>query len=95
MDRRPIRPDHSRFLTRSVQSRLAKDQQRHLVALYGDKNNCGLYAFWVLRLFGVQNLRIMDGGRALWEKEAAAVDRSTPLRHSPSGRNTGRSGLPR
>jgi len=41
-----------------------------IVVLYGDKNNWwACYAFWVLRLFGVKNLRIMDGGRALWEKE--------------------------
>ena len=41
-----------------------------VVVLYGDKNNWwACYAFWVLRLFGVENLRIMDGGRALWEKE--------------------------
>ena len=41
-----------------------------IVVLYGDKNNWwACYAFWVLRLFGVENLRIMDGGRALWEKE--------------------------
>jgi thiosulfate/3-mercaptopyruvate sulfurtransferase len=41
-----------------------------IVVLYGDKNNWwACYAFWVLRLFGVGNLRIMDGGRALWEKE--------------------------
>ncbi len=40
------------------------------IVLYGDKNNWwACYAFWVLRLFGVENLRIMDGGRALWEKE--------------------------
>jgi len=40
------------------------------IVLYGDKNNWwACYAFWVLRLFGVENLHIMDGGRALWEKE--------------------------
>lgn len=53
-----------------------------LVVLYGDKNNWwACYAFWVLRLFGVQNLRIMDGGRALWEKEGRPMvtDRSSCL----------------
>jgi len=44
------------------------------VVLYGDKNNWwACYAFWVLRLFGVENLRIMDGGRALWEKEGRSM----------------------
>jgi thiosulfate/3-mercaptopyruvate sulfurtransferase len=40
------------------------------IVFYGDKNNWwACYAFWVLRLFGLENLRIMDGGRLLWEKE--------------------------
>jgi thiosulfate/3-mercaptopyruvate sulfurtransferase len=34
------------------------------IVFYGDKNNWwATYAFWVFRLFGVENLRIMDGGR--------------------------------
>jgi thiosulfate/3-mercaptopyruvate sulfurtransferase len=52
-----------------------------IVVLYGDKNNWwACYAFWVLRLFGVRNLRIMDGGRALWEKEGRPLvtQRSSP-----------------
>ncbi|MCB0009985.1 MAG: sulfurtransferase, partial [Anaerolineales bacterium] len=37
------------------------------VVFYGDKNNWwASYAFWVLRLFGLANLRILDGGRARW-----------------------------
>jgi thiosulfate/3-mercaptopyruvate sulfurtransferase len=41
-----------------------------LVVFYGDRNNWwACYAFWVLRLFGLERLRIMDGGRSLWEKE--------------------------
>lgn len=40
------------------------------IVLYGDKSNWwACYALWVLRLFGLTNLRIMDGGRHLWEKE--------------------------
>ena len=40
------------------------------IVLYGDNNNWwAAYAFWVFRLFGLENLRIMDGGRALWERE--------------------------
>ncbi len=40
------------------------------IVLYGDKNNWwATYAFWVFRLFGLENLRIMDGGRARWEQE--------------------------
>jgi thiosulfate/3-mercaptopyruvate sulfurtransferase len=50
-----------------------------IVVLYGDKNNWwACYAFWVLRLFGVENLRIMDGGRALWEKEGRPLVTDKP-----------------
>ena len=36
------------------------------VVFYGDKNNWwATYAFWVFQLFGVKNLRLMDGGRLL------------------------------
>ena len=53
------------------------------VVLYGDKNNWwACYAFWVLRLFGVENLRIMDGGRALWEKEGRPLVTERPS-HPP------------
>jgi len=37
---------------------------------YGDKNNWwATYSFWVLRLFGIENLKVMDGGRLRWAEE--------------------------
>src|SRR5690606_9399310 len=46
-----------------------------IVVLYGDKNNWwACYAFWVLKLFGVQNLRILDGGRARWIDEGRPTE---------------------
>lgn len=49
------------------------------IVFYGDRNNWwACYAFWVLRLFGIGNLRIMDGGRALWEKEGRAMTTERP-----------------
>jgi len=40
------------------------------IVLYGDRNNWwATYAFWVLRLFGLENLAIMDGGRQRWADE--------------------------
>ena len=40
------------------------------IVFYGDKNNWwATYAFWVLRLFGVTSMKVMDGGRARWEDE--------------------------
>jgi len=41
------------------------------IVFYGDKNNWwATYAFWVFRLFGVEKLRILDGGRLRWADEA-------------------------
>jgi thiosulfate/3-mercaptopyruvate sulfurtransferase len=40
------------------------------IVLYGDRNNWwATYAFWVLRLFGIENLAVMDGGRQRWADE--------------------------
>ena len=49
------------------------------IVLYGDKNNWwATYAFWVFRLFGLEKLRIMDGGRARWEEEGRPMVTETP-----------------
>ena len=57
------------------------------IVFYGDKNNWwATYAFWVFRLFGLDHLRIMDGGRALWEKEGRPMT-TEPARH-PAGNIT-------
>ncbi|MGC0251969.1 sulfurtransferase [Pseudactinotalea sp. Z1748] len=37
------------------------------VVIYGDKNNWwAAYALWVFTLFGHQDVRLLDGGRAAW-----------------------------
>src|SRR5664279_3568195 len=47
------------------------------VVFYGDKNNWwATYAFWVFQLFGHSNARIMDGGRAKWEREGRPMTRA-------------------
>lgn len=44
--------------------------ERTPVVLYGDKNNWwAAYALWVFELFGLTNVRLLDGGRAKWEAE--------------------------
>lgn len=49
------------------------------IVLYGDRNNWwACYAFWVLRLFGLERLRIMDGGRARWEQEGRPLTTERP-----------------
>jgi thiosulfate/3-mercaptopyruvate sulfurtransferase len=55
------------------------------VVLYGDNNNWfAAYAFWVLELYGHQNLRLMDGGRKKWLEESRPTtkDAPTPARSS-------------
>src|SRR3954469_25380393 len=40
------------------------------VVIYGDKNNWwAAYALWVFELFGHEDVRLLDGGRAKWEAE--------------------------
>src|SRR5690606_22305006 len=49
------------------------------VVFYGDKNNWwATYAFWVFQLFGHKNARVMDGGRAKWEREGRPMTREVP-----------------
>jgi thiosulfate/3-mercaptopyruvate sulfurtransferase len=40
------------------------------VVLYGDKNNWyATYSLWLFKLYGHEDVRVMDGGRLTWEKE--------------------------
>ena len=52
---------------------------RTTVVLYGDKNNWwATYAFWVFRLFGFDNMVVLDGGRAKWLAEARETTTDVP-----------------
>ncbi len=49
------------------------------VVFYGDKNNWwAAYAFWVFKLFGHENCRLMDGGRKKWVEEERPLTKDTP-----------------
>ena len=49
------------------------------VILYGDRNNWyATYTFWLFRLFGHENLKVLDGGRAKWQAEGRALVREAP-----------------
>ena len=49
------------------------------VVFYGDKNNWwATYAFWVFKLFGHENAKIVDGGRTKWELEKRELTREVP-----------------
>jgi thiosulfate/3-mercaptopyruvate sulfurtransferase len=50
-----------------------------VIVLYGDRNNWwACYAFWVLRLFGIENLKLLDGGRARWIQEGRPLSTEAP-----------------
>jgi thiosulfate/3-mercaptopyruvate sulfurtransferase len=60
------------------------------IVLYGDKNNWwATYNLWVLRLFGIERLRILDGGRALWQKQERPLTTELPA-HPPGNITIGK-----
>lgn len=49
------------------------------VVFYGDKNNWwATYAFWVFKLFGHEDCRIMNGGRQKWIAEGRELTKEKP-----------------
>src|SRR5690606_11807415 len=49
------------------------------VVFYGDASNWwACYAFWVFKLFGHQDCRVMDGGRAKWKAEGRVLTTDVP-----------------
>ena len=51
------------------------------VVIYGDKNNWwAAYALWVFTLFGHEDVRLLDGGRAKWEAEGRPYTTEVPVR---------------
>ena len=67
------------------------------VVFYGDRNNWwATYALWVFRLFGHENVKVMDGGRVKWEAEGREMSQEAPsfpgARYPTPQRRTRRSG---
>jgi thiosulfate/3-mercaptopyruvate sulfurtransferase len=57
------------------------------IVFYGDKNNWwATYALWVLQLFGISNVKILDGGRLRWVDEGRKL--STEVKSYPPGNIT-------
>jgi thiosulfate/3-mercaptopyruvate sulfurtransferase len=49
------------------------------VVLYGDKNNWfAAYAYWYLKLYGHDDVRILDGGRQKWIDEGRELTTDVP-----------------
>ena len=62
----------------SLCSRLGIRPDTTLV-FYGDKANWwATYAFWTFKMFGHEDCRIMDGGRAKWEAEGRTLTTTRP-----------------
>lgn len=72
-----------------LQDRLRKAgvNQDSTTVLYGDTNNWfAAWGAWVLDIYGVENVKLLDGGRVKWEAEKRALD-VRPTSH-PAGNIT-------
>ena len=50
------------------------------VVLYGGNNNWfAAYAYWLLKLRGFDNVKLLDGGRKKWELESRELDAGRPV----------------
>jgi thiosulfate/3-mercaptopyruvate sulfurtransferase len=64
-------------------SRAGVDKNTTLV-LYGDNSNWfAAYALWVLEYYGIDNAKLMNGGRKKWVEEGRELSTDTPS-YSPS-----------
>jgi thiosulfate/3-mercaptopyruvate sulfurtransferase len=56
-----------------------------LVILYGGNNNWfAAYAYWYFRLYGHQNVKLLDGGRKKWELDSRDLVTDVPSRPKTS-----------
>lgn len=54
-------------------------QRDNTVVIYGDASNWwASYALWVFKLFGHEDVRLLDGGREKWIAEGRPVTKETP-----------------
>jgi thiosulfate/3-mercaptopyruvate sulfurtransferase len=68
--------DSERFAALLASKGIANDTT---VVFYGDKNNWwATYAFWVFKLFGHADCRVINGGRAKWIAEGRELTRDVP-----------------
>jgi thiosulfate/3-mercaptopyruvate sulfurtransferase len=77
LQRQPVRdiPSQREWEALLGRSGIANDT---LVVLYGDNHNWfAAFAYWLFKLYGHANVRLMNGGRARWIGEARAVSQTT------------------
>jgi thiosulfate/3-mercaptopyruvate sulfurtransferase len=55
------------------------------VVLYGGNNNWfAAYAYWYFKLYGHQNVKLLDGGRKKWELDSRELTKDVPQRPATS-----------
>jgi thiosulfate/3-mercaptopyruvate sulfurtransferase len=68
--------DRAAFERLCSQAGIANDTS---VILYGDSNNWfAAWAFWQFKMYGHQDVRLMNGGRKKWEQEGRAYTSEAP-----------------
>lgn len=76
----PLRRD---FISQSEFEKLCSElgiSNDTTVVFYGDKNNWfACYAFWLFQYYGHEKARILNGGRAKWEKEKRLMVKEIPV----------------
>ena len=79
---RPQRPGHPRLRRRRALREAARAKgiaRDTTVVIYGDKSNWwAAYALWVFALFGHEDVRLLDGGRAKWIAEGRELTTEVP-----------------
>lgn len=54
-------------------ARTAGINKNSIVVLYGDKNNWfAAWGAWIFNTYGIEDVRLLDGGRVKWEKDGRA-----------------------
>jgi thiosulfate/3-mercaptopyruvate sulfurtransferase len=81
----PVRRD---FVDRAAFEALLSDRgisNDDTVVLYGGNNNWfAAYAYWYFKLYGHENVKLLDGGRKKWELESRDLVSEVPKRSATS-----------
>src|SRR6266571_3605834 len=81
----PVRRD---FVDRAGFERLLSERgiaDADTVVLYGGNNNWfAAYAYWYFKLYGHQNVKLLDGGRKKWELDSREIVTDVPQRPATS-----------
>ncbi|WP_030441136.1 sulfurtransferase [Actinoplanes subtropicus] len=81
----PVRRD---FVNREQFSALLSERgigNDDLVVLYGGNNNWfAAYAYWYFKLYGHEQVKLLDGGRKKWELDARPYSKDVPVRAKTS-----------